>query len=233
MRTHKVEPIKRLIEMATGAGVPSREEALSRVRDVAPLRMKFRDDGYIPNNPKLPLLYYRKAIRLGRTYDPAATIEVVFKAHGCGDAWRNGIYDFVHYHSMIHEALGVARGSAVLRLGGNKGKSVKVSAGDVILVPAGVGHECLKASDEFLAAGRDLQRMPWQLSGARQGHCVHSPGRLAHTKSSIRKTRPRLGLRRYITFFKRSIAGRNGSPASSYSCQALERFNRPGTVRTV
>jgi uncharacterized protein YjlB len=115
--------------------------------------MKFRDDGYIPNNPKLPLLYYRKAFRFSRKYDPAAVLEVVFNVHSWGKAWRNGIYDFVHYHSMIHEVLGIARGRAVLRLGGNKGKTVQVVAGDVIVVPAGVGHECLKPSHDFLVVG--------------------------------------------------------------------------------
>lgn len=56
--------------------------------------------------------YCRKAMRFGRRYDPAAVLEKIFNVHGWGDAWRNGIYDFVHYHSMIHEALGFARGSA-------------------------------------------------------------------------------------------------------------------------
>jgi uncharacterized protein YjlB len=153
METHKLEPIKRLIEKTTGLGVPRREEALDAVRQVKPLRMKFRDDGYVPNNPKLPLLYYRKVVQFGRRHDPAATLEAVFEAHSWGDAWRNGIYDFVHYHSMIHEVLGVARGTATLRLGGNKGETIKVAGGDVILIPAGVGHECLKASAEFLVVG--------------------------------------------------------------------------------
>ena len=148
-----IEPIKRLAEKATGIGIPSREEALACVLDSRPSRMKFRDDGYIPNNPKLPLLYYRKALRLSRKHDPAAVLEATFNVNGWGDAWRNGIYDFVHYHSMIHEALGIARGSAALRLGGNRGQTVKVSAGDVIIVPAGVGHECLKASSTFLVVG--------------------------------------------------------------------------------
>jgi len=153
MKAHKVEPIKRLVENVTGLGVPTREAALATVGDVKPLCMKFRDDGYIPNNSRLPLLYYRKIFRFDRKHDPAATLEVVFNAHSWGEAWRNGIYDFVHYHSMIHEVLGVARGSAVLRLGGNKGKTVKVAAGDVIVVPAGVGHECLRPSQDFLVVG--------------------------------------------------------------------------------
>jgi len=153
VKAHKVEPIKRLVEKATGLGVPKREEALARVRHVKPVRMKFRDDGYIPNNSKLPLLYYRRVVRFSRKHDPAAVLEAVFNANLWGQAWRNGIYDFVHYHSMIHEVLGVARGSALLRLGGNKGKTVRVAAGDVIVVPAGVGHECIKPSREFLVVG--------------------------------------------------------------------------------
>src|SRR3954465_13828078 len=150
---HKVEPVKRLVERATGIGMPSQDEALACVRLTKPRRMKFRDDGYIPNNPKLALLCYRGVVRFDRKHDPAATLEVIFDANSWGKGWRNGIYDFVHYHSMIHEVLGVARGSATLRLGGNKGKTVKVSAGDVIVIPAGVGHECLNADTRFLVVG--------------------------------------------------------------------------------
>ena len=148
-----IEPVKRLAEKATGIGIPSREEAFACLRLVRPARMKFRDDGYIPNNSKFALLYYRKILRFGRKHDPAAVLERIFNVNGWGEAWRDGIYDYVHYHSMIHEVLGVARGSATLRLGGNKGKTVKVAAGDVIVVPSGVGHECLKASSTFLVVG--------------------------------------------------------------------------------
>jgi hypothetical protein len=42
MKAHKVEPIKRLVENATGLGVPTREEALANLSNVKPLRMKFR-----------------------------------------------------------------------------------------------------------------------------------------------------------------------------------------------
>ena len=150
---HKIEPVKRLVEKATGISMPTQDEALACVRRTKHRRIKFGDDGYIPNNSKLALLCYRKVVRFDRKHDPAAVLEVIFEANAWGRVWRNGIYDFVHYHSMIHEVLGVARGYATLRLGGNKGKTVKVSAGDVIVIPAGVGHECLDADTRFLVVG--------------------------------------------------------------------------------
>jgi uncharacterized protein YjlB len=150
---HKIEPVKRLVEKATGVGIPTREEAMSRVKPVLPQRFRFKADGYIPNNPRVVALYYRGAFRFDRDGDPAAMVEAVFNANGWGKAWRNGIYDFVHYHPRVHEVLGVARGSATLRIGGNHGVTVKVRAGDVVLVPAGVGHECLKANPKFLVVG--------------------------------------------------------------------------------
>jgi uncharacterized protein YjlB len=150
---HKVEPIKRLLEKSTGIGVPDKADALSRIRPVKPRRLKFPADGYIPNNPLVPLLFYRRAVIFESGGDPAALLEAIFNANGWGDAWRNGIYDFVHYHPRIHEVLGIARGRATLRLGGNMGMTVKVRAGDVILVPAGVGHECLSADKSFLVVG--------------------------------------------------------------------------------
>jgi uncharacterized protein YjlB len=150
---HKVEPVKRLLENATGVGVPTRPQALACVRDVKSRQMRFRGDDYIPNNRKLPLLYYPKVVHFDRKHDPAAILEKIFDSHSWRKAWRNGIYDFVHFHSMIHEVLGVARGSATLRLGGNRGKTLKVSAGDVVVIPAGVGHECLDAGKSFLVVG--------------------------------------------------------------------------------
>jgi uncharacterized protein YjlB len=151
-RMDVIEPIKRVAEKATGIGVPAIEEAIACVSPCRPLRMKFRDDGYIPNNPKFPLLLFRKALRFNGKHDPAAVIEQVL-SQWVGRRLENGIYDFVHYHSDIHEVLGIARGSGTLRLGGNKGRTVKVSAGDLIVVPAGVGHECLRASQTFLVVG--------------------------------------------------------------------------------
>jgi uncharacterized protein YjlB len=81
------------------------------------------------------------------------TIEGLFGANGWGDMWRNGIFDYLHYHATVHEALGVARGDARVRFGGERGQEIDVAAGDVAILPAGTGHQCLWASAAFSVVG--------------------------------------------------------------------------------
>jgi uncharacterized protein YjlB len=119
---------------------------------VEPLAFRFADDGLVPNNPTLPFLVYRAAVDVaGR--DPAGKIERRFAEHGWGDMWRNGVYPFTHYHSRIHEALGIARGYARVRFGGATGEELEIAAGDVAVLPAGTGHQRLAASGDFLVVG--------------------------------------------------------------------------------
>jgi uncharacterized protein YjlB len=118
-----------------------------------PLALMFEDDGSIPNNPRLPFLVYPDGVDLAGTPDPEEVIEKTFARHGWGDMWRNGIYPYVHYHSMIHEALGIARGRAKVRFGGAHGKDFEIMAGDVVVLPAGTGHQCLWASPELVVIG--------------------------------------------------------------------------------
>jgi uncharacterized protein YjlB len=119
--------------------------------DLEPLAIVFADDGLVPNNP-MPFLVYRSAVGIDNAR-PEKTIEELFGANGWGDMWRNGVYDYLHYHSTVHEALGVARGSARVRFGGDKGKEFEISAGDVAILPAGTGHQCLSASPDFSVVG--------------------------------------------------------------------------------
>ena len=121
---------------------------------MGPLTLIFGDDGKVPNNPALPALVYQRALDLAAKNDPAAEIERLFRVNGWGrDLWRNGIYPFVHYHSMIHETLGIARGHARVQLGGHNGEVFELEAGDVVVLPAGTGHQRLSSSDDLLVIG--------------------------------------------------------------------------------
>jgi uncharacterized protein YjlB len=122
-------------------------------RPAEPATFLFTDDGSVPNNPRLPFVVYRRAIDLAGTPDPEDVVEAVFLENGWGDLWRNGIFPYVHYHSMIHEGLGVARGRARVRFGGSQGAELEISAGDVAVLPAGTGHQCLWASPDLLVIG--------------------------------------------------------------------------------
>jgi uncharacterized protein YjlB len=146
-----IEDVKRLAEKATGWKRPPDPAEFVRARKVRSYR--FKDDGLIPNHPHWPLLLYKNAVKLPEAFDPAAVFEDLFEENGWGDSWRNGIYDYAHYHSRIHEVLGIARGSGRVRFGGSKGRTLVLKAGDVAILPAGTGHQCLSASNDFLVVG--------------------------------------------------------------------------------
>jgi uncharacterized protein YjlB len=147
-----VESIKGAVGRITGANKLTPRDLAAHLRRRKPQTIRFQDDGDIPNNP-LPFVLYGGAVALADSADPAAIFEQLFAANGWRDSWRNGIYDYVHYHSRIHEVLGIARGQARVRFGGDRGKIVEVKAGDVAVLPAGTGHQCLGASDDFLVVG--------------------------------------------------------------------------------
>jgi uncharacterized protein YjlB len=146
-----LEDVKRITEKATGWKRPDDPQTLLRERKPQPCR--FKDDGLIPNHPRWPLVIYKSVVRLPETLDPAAVFEDLFESNGWGDPWRNGIYDYAHYHSRIHEVLGIARGAGKVQFGGPNGRTFILKAGDVAVLPAGTGHQCLKASDDFLVVG--------------------------------------------------------------------------------
>ena len=127
-----------------------------------PLTFIFGDDGLVPNNA-LPLLVYKRALELD-DISPEATIEALFGANGWGAMWRNGVYDYVHYHATVHEVLGVARGNAVVRFGGDRGTEIAIAAGDVAILPAGTGHQCLSASADFSVVGAYPPGPPVQIT---------------------------------------------------------------------
>ncbi len=99
----------------------------------------FEDDGRIPNNPELPLLLYPKALDKPES-EPSRCKELLGR-NGWGGAWVDGVFSYHHFHSNAHEVLCVVGGSARLAFGGPDGETVEVEAGDVVVIPAGVGHK--------------------------------------------------------------------------------------------
>lgn len=111
----------------------------------------FNDDGAIPNS-KYPLLVYRQTFG-AKGPAGALWLEEHFAANNWTNSWRNGVFSYHHYHSTSHEVLGIYSGSALLHLGGEKGQKVRVQAGNIIVIPAGVGHKKLESSADFGVVG--------------------------------------------------------------------------------
>jgi uncharacterized protein YjlB len=118
----------------------------------------FKDDGAIPNSA-LPVLIYHEV----EAANDASRCERLFARNGWLGSWRDGIFAFHHFHSTAHEVLGIVAGSASVALGGPRGRTFEVRAGDVLVLPAGTGH-CKKGSrDDLLVVGAYPGAMRWDL----------------------------------------------------------------------
>jgi uncharacterized protein YjlB len=92
----------------------------------------------VPNS-KLPVLMFRGALA------PTATAKgrrfrEAFRRNGWAGIWTDTIYDYTHFHSNAHEVLGIAEGNVTIILGGAGGRRFRLKAGDMLAIPAGVGH---------------------------------------------------------------------------------------------
>ncbi|MDO6658491.1 cupin domain-containing protein [Anaerobacillus sp. 1_MG-2023] len=117
----------------------------------------FEDDGNIPNNPFHPLILYPGAL------DHPDNCMKIFKENNWTNAWENGVFSYHHYHSNSHEVLGVIKGEASITFGGENGKTVEVTVGDVVVIPAGVGHKKEASSTDFRVVGAYPAGMPHDL----------------------------------------------------------------------
>lgn len=109
-------------------------------------------DGGFPNHPALPLLLYRHVVvSTGR--DAAETFEQLFEKNHWGGSWRNGVFDYHHFHSTAHEVLGICAGNAEIQFGGPRGPVIAVKAGDMVVLPAGTSHKNTRSTADFLVVG--------------------------------------------------------------------------------
>jgi uncharacterized protein YjlB len=131
---------------------PRADRLQAVVRSGQAIDRRLKDDGYFPNNERLPLLIYQGALALPQS-NPATIVENLFKSNGWSGSLRYGIYGFHHYHATAHEVLGIYSGSAEVQLGGEKGITLMVRRGDVVIIPAGVAHKNLAAGSDFRVVG--------------------------------------------------------------------------------
>ncbi|TPN81137.1 hypothetical protein FJ987_09865 [Mesorhizobium sp. CU2] len=103
----------------------------------------------VPNS-RLPVLIYRGIIS-----GSIANFEATIRANGWFPDWysKMGLYPKHHFHSDAHELIGFASGAQTGRLGGDGGVDVELEKGDVVVIPAGVGHLGIGISDDILAIG--------------------------------------------------------------------------------
>jgi uncharacterized protein YjlB len=125
------------------------------------------NDG-VPNNPAMAVRVYRGVA------DDAAAFEARFGANGWPPEWRDGVFDYHHYHSTAHEVLGCYAGRATLTVGGPGGRTVEVAAGDALMLPAGTGHKCETASDDFAVVGAYPAGQEWDVVTKRADDAIRT-----------------------------------------------------------
>lgn len=97
-----------------------------------------------PNHMILPVIIYKQI---------NVDFEQTFNDNKWTGIWVNGVFDYHHFHPNTHEALGLKSGHAEIMLGGEKGQTFTVTAGDALLLPAGYGHRLISKSDDFKVVG--------------------------------------------------------------------------------
>jgi uncharacterized protein YjlB len=128
------------------------------------LHIILKRNKFFPNS-RQPVLVYKGALLLPQQKNKASEIaQKIFARNGWSNSWRNGIYDFHHYHSITHECMAITMGRVQVIIGGPQGRRIKLEQGDVIILPAGVGHKSIQHSDDFLCVGAYPQGKDYDMS---------------------------------------------------------------------
>jgi uncharacterized protein YjlB len=141
------------------ADPPARTSRQPSEADVVVHRLNAHE--FFPN-PRMPVLLYRAAFRL-LAKNAASTIEKTFVRNGWSSGWRDGVYNYHHYHSTAHEVLGCYAGRALIQVGGPDGPVLEFKRGDVLLLPAGAPHKSPESSKDFSVVGAYAQGRPYDL----------------------------------------------------------------------
>lgn len=145
------------------------------------ITLQLAENGDFPNNAELPVLLYKNVFEFD-TDNPARLIEKILSANNWGGSWRNGIYDFQHYHSTAHEALGVYRGWAEVQLGGPGNKTVKIEQGDLVVLPAGTAHKRMISGDGFAVVGAYPDGQKWDMNYGKTEECIRAKQNIPNVK---------------------------------------------------
>jgi uncharacterized protein YjlB len=116
-----------------------------------PLKIHLHKNGSIPNS-NLPVLLYR-GILSPNAKGKARTFRKAFKENGWVGLWTDVVFDYVHFHSNAHEVLGIAKGHVSVELGGEGGRTCLLKAGDMLVLPAGVGHRRFYMDEDLAVVG--------------------------------------------------------------------------------
>src|SRR5258705_12812480 len=116
-----------------------------------PRELYFTKGPDVPNSV-LPALLFRGVLG-PKVPDRGRSFRQIFKKNGWTGLWTDTIYDYTHFHSNAHEVLGIAEGKVTLRLGGDEGRLFRLKAGDMLVLPAGVGHQRVGGDDGLKVIG--------------------------------------------------------------------------------
>ena len=129
----------------------------------------FKPDGHVPNSP-LPVVVYKNAIDFTTTNleEAKSAIGKLARRHGWYLDWAeaDAVFQKTHYHSTAHEVLIVFDGIAKIKLGGKYGSSQCLQKGDMIFIPAGVGHMRICSHENFTVLGLYPNGQKWDLQWA-------------------------------------------------------------------
>ncbi len=119
----------------------------------------FENDGVIPNS-FLPVIVYSN---ICESDDCATYFERKFQENNWGNNWRDVVLTYDHFHSNTHEVLGVAKGFVSLKIGGLNGVFLEAKQGDVIILPAGVGHYSISNKLDYQIVGGYPNGLDWDM----------------------------------------------------------------------